>query len=193
LGHKPGMKIGATGGRVGTGHALPPYICLVGGDGHGPGVYMGPPDGDGKRHVWQPKNVATDKDGEPLKVVYSHNTTGAMNSERCMAYMINVTIPAMGNISTEPGCGGVEVVNGCSCHLSYERMKKGAELGLSTCLRVPYSSFATQGEDKVHFRILKPAGVPEGEAQELKEMMQNNYAVLPSVLYSPIGVPPFSV
>jgi hypothetical protein len=133
----------------------------------------GPVRSDGERHVWQPKNVATHKDCDPLKVIYSHNKSGAINSERCMDYMMKETIPAMGIIRAEPECGEVEVVDGCSCHLSYERMKKGAELGLSTCLRVSYSSFATQGENKVHFRILKP-GFQKGKRERLKDKMQRN-------------------
>jgi hypothetical protein len=156
LGHKAGMKISATIGRTGAGEATPPYFCFASGKGWEPGWALGPPDADGVRHPPQLTNIAKDVHGVPLPAIYSHNATGAMNSEKCFDYMMKVTIPSMGGISAEEGRQGVEVLDGCSCHLDIKRLLKGKELGLMTALRVPCTTSWTQGKDSTLFRVLKP-------------------------------------
>ena len=76
--------------------------------------------------------------------------------EKCEDYTNKVTLPAMGAISTEPQNQGVEVIDGCGCHISYNRMRMALERGLCVVLRVPHSTSVTQGEDTVLFRVLKP-------------------------------------
>ena len=154
--YKSSGKITATAGRNGAGQSLSPYICYQGGiperthecwaiDDHG-------------KQVWRQvelENSITDEDGNAVEIIYSANAKGSMNSERCLDFLNKITAPSLpGMKPQELMC--VEFIDGCNCHLSYERLKKAQEIGLGVILRLPNSTSRTQGEDTVLFRKLKP-------------------------------------
>jgi hypothetical protein len=75
-----------------------------------------------------------------------------------MTYLQRCLIPAYRaqGVRDEDGHRGILFFDGVGCHLSYKFLITAKEAGIVCATRVPNSSSETQGEDTVHFRILKP-------------------------------------
>jgi len=152
-------KTKATGvfGRI-CEYSLPPFI-IFGGSGtvhtHFVFEYV---DKHEKKKVVPFENIAPDEHGKPLDTLYWSNKTGSMTSESCLTYLqrgIILAFRAQG-VCDEDGRRGILFFDGVGCHLSYTFLITTKEAGIACATRVPNSSSETQGEDTVHFRILKP-------------------------------------
>ena len=152
-------KTKATGvfGRIGE-FALPPFI-IFGGSGTLQVRFLFEfVDENEIERVVPFQNIAPDEHGEPLETLYWSNNTGSMTSEACLRYLEKSIIPAYRaqGVRDEDGQRGILFFDGVGCHLSYVFLMTAKKAGIVCATRVPNSSSETQGEDTVHFRILKP-------------------------------------
>jgi hypothetical protein len=158
---KSSTHISAVGGCIGH-HALPLYVCFGSGNSINAAWTTTPPEGNVLADVYYD---APSLDGgthkQRLIALYTCNKKGSMNTEKCVDYLNNVLLPSLRKVhpelADEPGKQAIEFCDGCTPHLSYERLLAAREAGLLVCLRVPHTTSETQAQDTVHFCVFKPA------------------------------------
>ena len=156
---KSSMHITAIGGRVGP-YALPVGVVFASGDSF-PCTWCGnPPIGNVIRGVSTKTKLPNGEETTTeLLDWYAAKKKGSMNTNLCGKYTEEVIMPIARHLNpgmaNEDGKRSVEVCDGTQVHLGHERLQRCVEAGLEVVIRLPHSTHVTQGEDTVHFGVLK--------------------------------------
>jgi hypothetical protein len=156
---KSSTHITAIGGRAGP-YALPIGVVFGSGDSFSSAWCGDPPIGNVIRGV-STKTKLPNGEETTTEILdwYAANKKGSMNTDLCGKYSEEVIMPNARHLNpgmaNEDGKRSVEVCDGTQVHLGHERLQRCVEAGLEVVIRLPHSTHVTQGEDTVHFGVLK--------------------------------------
>ena len=149
------MHIIAIGGRAGS-HALPIGLVFAYGQGFQSTWCRNPPIGN---VIVVRKQQTAERRRDLLRLWTGAANPSSMTSDLCLDYTKQVIIPDAKHLNpgmgVEDGKRSVEVCDGTQVHLGFERLQRCRQEGLDVVLRLPHSTHVTQGEDTVHFGVLK--------------------------------------